>query len=130
LELRNKNIVFGITGSFSLFKNTILQMKELVKAKATIFPIMSYSAYETDTKYGRAQKFIKEIEELTGNRIIHTIKNAETIISKKMMDIMIIAPCTGNTLAKLSMGIADTPVLFASKICLRNRKNISSRNFN
>jgi len=120
LNLKDKNIGFCLTGSFCTFKNTILQMRELVKENANIIPIMSYNAYKTDSKFGKAKDFIKEIEELTNNKIINNIKDAEPIGPKKMTDIMIIAPCTGNTLAKLSVGIIDTPVLMAAKSHLRN----------
>ena len=120
MDLKNKNIGFCLTGSFCTFKNTILQMKELVKEGANILPIMSCNAYKTDTKFGKAKNHIKEIQDITGNNIIHTIKEAEPIGPKRMTDIMIIAPCTGNTLAKLSNGIVDTPVLMAVKSHLRN----------
>lgn len=116
MDLKDKNIVFGITGSFCTFKNTILQMKELVKEKANIIPIMSYTAYSIDTKFGKSKNYIKEIEDVTGNKIIHTIKDVEKILFKNINDIMIIAPCTGNTIAKLSNGICDSPVLVASKL--------------
>ena len=99
-------------------------MKDLVKEEANIIPIMSYKAYDSDTKFGKVKEFIQEIEELTGNKIIHNIRNAEPIGPKNMTDIMIIAPCTGNTLAKLCNGIADTPVLMAAKSHLRNEKPI------
>lgn len=120
MDLKDKNIGFCLTGSFCTFKNTILQMKELVKEKANIIPIMSYKAYKSDTKFGKAKEFIDEIESITNNKIIHTIKDAEPIGPKNMTDIMIIAPCSGNTLAKLSNGIVDTPVLMAVKSHLRN----------
>ena len=120
MDLKDKNIGFCLTGSFCTFKNTILQMKELVKEKANIIPIMSYKAYKSDTKFGKAKEFIDEIENICNNKIIHTIKDAEPIGPKNMTDIMIIAPCSGNTLAKLSNGIVDTPVLMAVKSHLRN----------
>lgn len=120
MDLKDKNIGFCLTGSFCTFKNTILQMKELVKENANILPIMSYNAYKTDSRFGKATDFIKEIEDVTGNTIIHTIKDAEPIGPKNMTDIMIISPCTGNTLAKLCNGIVDTPVLMAAKSHLRN----------
>ena len=115
MDLKHKNIGFCLTGSFYTIKNTIIQMKELVKENANIIPIMSYKAYNLDTKYRKAKEYINEIEEITGNKIIHTIKSAEPIGPKNMTDIMIIAPCTGNTLAKLCLSICDTPVLMASK---------------
>ena len=124
MKLKNKNIGFCLTGSFYTFKTTILQIKELIKEEANIIPIMSYSTYKTDTKYGRAKDFIKEIESITSNPIIHTIKDAELIGRKNMTDIMIIAPCTGNTIAKLSNGIIDTPVLMAVKSNLKTEHSL------
>ena len=120
MNLKDKNIGFCLTGSFCTFKNTILQMKELVKEGANVLPIMSYNAYQLDTKFGKAKDFIKEIEELTGNTILHTIQEVEPIGPKHMTDIMLIAPCSGNTIAKLSNGIIDTPVIMAAKSHLRN----------
>lgn len=124
MKLKNKNIVFCLTGSFCAFKNTILQMKELIKEEANVIPIMSYTAYKTDSKYGNAKDYIKEIEKLTQRRIIHTTKDAELIGPKIITDILIIAPCTGNTLAKLSNGICDSPVLIATKLHLKNNKPV------
>lgn len=120
MKLKDKNIGFCLTGSFCTFKNTIVQMKELVKEDANIIPIMSNHAYALDTKFGKAKDFIKEIEEITGNKILHTVQEVEPIGPKHMTDIMIIAPCSGNTIAKLSNGIIDTPVLMAAKSHLRN----------
>ena len=91
-------------------------MKELIKDEANIIPVMSYAAYEIDTKFGKAEDYIKEIEDVAGNKIIHTMKDVEFFLSKYINDIMIIAPCTGNTIAKLSNGICDSPVLIASKL--------------
>ena len=95
-------------------------MKELVKEEANILPIMSFNAYKIDSKFGKAENFIKEIEEISKHEIIHTIQDAEPIGPKGMTDIMIIAPCSGNTIAKLANGIVDTPVLMAAKSHLRN----------
>ena len=124
MNLKNKNIIFGLTGSFYNFKSTILQMKELVKENANIIPIMSYTAYKLDTKFGIAEDYIREIEELTGNKIIHTIKDSKQLDYNNVIDIMIIAPCTGNTIAKLSNGICDSPILMAAKIILRKNNPI------
>ena len=120
MDLKDKKVVFCMAGSFCMFKNTILQMKELVKEGANIIPIMSYIAYRTDTKFGKAKDFIKEIEELTGNKVVHTIKDVQQIVENKIADVLIVAPCTGNTLAKLSNGVYDSPVLMAVKVHLRN----------
>lgn len=83
-----------MTGSFCTFKKTIPKMKELIKKGAKILPIMSYNSYTLNTKFGKAEEFIEEIENITGEKIIHTIQDAEPIGPKKLTDIMIIAPCS------------------------------------
>ncbi len=121
MELYGKKIGFVLTGSFCTFKKTIPKMKELIeKEGADIIPIMSYNSYNLDTKFGKAEDFIKEIEEITGKEIIHTIQGAEPIGPKKMTDIMVVAPCSGNTMAKLALDIIDTPAVMACKSHLRN----------
>ena len=95
MELYGKKIGFVLTGSFCTFKKTIPIMKELIeKEGAEIIPIMSYNSYNLDTKFGKAQDFIKEVEEMTKKEIIHTIQGAEPIGPKKMTDIMVVAPCS------------------------------------
>lgn len=94
MKLKNKKIGFCLTGSFCTFAKTIEQIKVLLKEEAEIIPIMSFSAYNLDTKFGNAKDFINKIEKLTGRKIIHTIQDAEPIGPKKMTDIMIIAPCS------------------------------------
>ncbi len=120
MKLEGKKVGFVMTGSFCTFKSTIPQIKKLVEEKAEVVPIMSFNAYNLDTKFGKAQDFIDEIEDITSNKIIHTIQDAEPIGPKKMTDIMIIAPCTGNTMGKLVNGITDTPATMAAKSHLRN----------
>lgn len=122
MELNKIKIGFVLTGSFCTFSKTIPKMKELVKQGAKVIPIMSYNAYNLDTKFGKAQEFIEEIEEITGKEIIHTIQGAEPIGPKKMTDIMVIAPCSGNTMAKLAYDIIDTPAVMAAKSHLRNNR--------
>ncbi len=124
MELKSKNIGFAMTGSFCTFSKTISVLKEIVSLGANVIPIMSFNAYSLDSRFGKHEDFIKEIENLTGNKIIHTIPDAEPIGPKKMTDIMVIAPASGNTLAKLANGITDTPVVMATKSHLRNKKNV------
>jgi len=81
---------------------------------------MSFNAYSTDTRFGKADDFIMKIEDICHNKIIHDIKGAEPIGPKGLTDIMLVAPCTGNTLAKLANSIVDTPVTMAVKSHLRN----------
>lgn len=97
-------------------------MKELKKVGANLLPIMSYKSYRTDSRFGKAKDFIEEIEKICENKILHTNNSTEECIRKNLINIMIIAPCTGNTLAKLSLGICDTPVLIGSSLILRNNK--------
>ena len=125
MNLENKKIGFALTGSFCTFKKTIQEMENLLKIDGIeIFPIMSFNSYNLDSKFGNAKNFIKKIEELTKNNIIHTITEAEPIGPKKMFDILIVAPCSGNTIAKLSNDIIDTPVTMAVKSHLRNEKPV------
>ncbi len=119
MDLAGKNIGYALTGSFCTFRTTINEMENLVKMGANVFPILSFNSYQLDTKFGKAEDFIQEIEDLTGNKIIHTIQEAEPIGPKKMFDILIVAPCSGNTIAKLSYDIIDTPVAMAVKSQLR-----------
>ena len=125
-----KKVGFVLTGSFCTFKNTILQIENIMKEDAEVIPIMSNHAYEMDTKFGTASDFINQIENITKKKIIHTIQDAEPIGPKNMTDIMIVAPATGNTMAKVAGGITDTPATMAIKSHLRNRKSISYCYFN
>ena len=124
MSLKNIKIGFALTGSFCTFEKTIEQMENLVKLGAEVIPIMSYNSYSLDTKFGKASDHIDRIKQITGKDIIHTIQEAEPIGPKKMTDIMIIAPCSGNTIGKLANGINDTPVLMAAKSHLRNNNPI------
>lgn len=122
--MKNKTIGFAITGSFCTFKKVIAELENLAKTGAHIIPIMSENAYKTDTRFGKATDFIRQIEEITGNTVIHTIVGAEPIGPKNLLDALVIAPCTGNTLAKLSAGITDTSVTMAAKATLRNQNPV------
>ena len=117
-------IGFVLTGSFCTFSKTISKIKELIEKGASVLPIMSYNAYEKDTKFGKASDFIDEIEEMTNNKIIHTLQDAEPIGPKKLTDIMVVAPASGNTMAKLAHDIIDTPATMAVKSHLRNNKPV------
>ena len=112
----------AITGSFCTFDKITLVIKALVEDGAHVIPIFSENAQTLDTRFGQAEKFVKQIEELTGHEAIRTIEAAEPIGPKGYLDVLAIAPCTGNTMAKLCNGITDTPVLMAAKAHLRNEK--------
>lgn len=120
MDIKNKKIGIIMTGSFCTFSTVIEQIKELVKRGADVIPIMSYNSYNLNTKFGESKDIIKQVENITGKKIINTIQGAEPIGPKKLTDIMLIAPCSGNTIAKLANGIVDTPATMAAKSHLRN----------
>lgn len=94
MNLKDKKIGFIITGSFSTFKKIIPKIQELIEKEAIIIPVMSFNAYSIDSKYGTSKEFIEKIEDITGKKIIKTIKEAERIGRKRITDIAIVAPCT------------------------------------
>lgn len=111
---------FALCGSFCTFKLAKEQINFLKEKEYDIFPIMSFNAYSMDTRFGKARDHIDEIEQICDKKIISTIAEAEPVGPKKMFDILVIEPCTGNTIAKLAAGITDTPVTLAAKAHLRN----------
>ncbi len=115
---------FALCGSFCTLKRAIDQLEILKQSGMDILPIMSPAVYNTDTRFGKAQDFIKKVEDICQNKIITTIEQAEPIGPKKLLDIMIVAPCTGNTLSKLALGITDTSVTMATKAHLRNARPV------
>ena len=115
---------FAMCGSFCTFDAVLTQLEAMRAEFPKIIPIMSTVSYETDTRFGTAADFRARLESACGQPIIHTIAQAEPIGPKKLLDVLVIAPCTGNTLAKLASGIADTPVTLAAKAHLRNERPI------
>ena len=124
MNLKGKRIGFVMTGSFCTFKKTIDELKKIVKLGAKVVPIMSENSYTLDTKFGEAQDFINEIEEITGEKILHTIQEVESIGHKDMLDIMVVAPATSNTIAKLANDITDGPAVMAVKSHLRRERSV------
>ena len=122
--MSKETVGFALCGSFCTFKKVIPQMKKLVDEGYKVIPIMSPTAYSTDTRFGKAEDFNKEIEEMCNEKIIYTISGAEPIGPKELLDVLVIAPCTGNTLGKLSNGISDTSVTLATKAHLRNQRPV------
>lgn len=120
----DKTIGFAMCGSFCTLKTAVEQIYELIKLNYSLVPIMSEIVYSTDTRFGKASDFIAEIEGVCSKEIIHSIVTAEPIGPKGLLDLLIIAPCTGNTLAKLASGIADTAVTMAAKSHLRNKRPV------
>ncbi len=120
-EKKRAGIAF--TGSYCTYKRVISAMEKLAE-EFELIPVFSDNSSKTDSRFGKAADFIKRIEEITGNTAILRIADAEPIGPKKMLDVLIIAPCTGNTIAKLANGIADTTVTLAAKSHLRNNRPV------
>lgn len=120
--LANKKIIFGLTSSQYAFEKTIPQILRLTKEGAEVIPVMSFDAYNIDSKFGRAKEFVKRIEEATSKKVIHTNEEIENFNEINEVDIMEICPCSGNTIGKLAIGIMDTPVLKIARKILRNDK--------
>ncbi|MBP3495834.1 MAG: dipicolinate synthase subunit B [Clostridia bacterium] len=113
-------IGYAFCGSFCTHKKSVEELKGLINKGYDILPIMSENVYNTDTRFGKASELIKEVEEITKRKIVHTIVEAEPLGPKIPLDALIISPCTGNTLAKMARGITDTPVTMSAKAHLRS----------
>lgn len=118
--MKKTTVGFALTGSFCTFDAVLAQMEELVKRDYDVLPILSYHAAQLDTRFMTAQHLHERLRAITGRDPIETLQEAEPIGPKKMTDIYLIAPATGNTLAKLANGIFDTPALLGAKSHLRN----------
>lgn len=112
-------IGFAMCGSFCCFASAYAALEDMHARYGDIQPIMSNNAYITDTRFGRAEKWKTDIENICRNKIIHTILDAEPLGPSRPLDALVICPCTGNTLAKIANGITDTPVCMAAKAHLR-----------
>ena len=124
MELSGKRVGFALSGSFCTFSAVLPEIQNLIEAGAIVTPIMSYNASSIDTRFGKAADFIYEIEKMTMTKVLKTIDEVEPIGPKKLLDLIIVAPCTGNTLGKISQGITDTPVSLAVKAHLRNLRPV------
>ena len=124
MELKGKTVGFAMTGSFCTFARVIKEIEKLAALDVNIFPIMSETAFSTDPRFGDAADFVNRLQMICGNPVIKSVKEAEPIGPKSYLDLLIIAPCTGNTLAKLANGIADSSVTMAAKAHLRGGKPV------
>lgn len=124
MDLNDTRVGFALTGSFCTFSAVLPQIERLVLEGAAVTPVMSEIAAFTDTRFGKADEFREKIEKITGNEIIKSIAEAERFGPQKLIDILIIAPCTGNTLGKIAGGITDSSVTMAAKSHLRNGRPV------
>ena len=118
--MREERIGFAMCGSFCTHEKVLEALKALTKEYKTVIPIVSENAAFTDTRFGTSQALLDELEHLTGQEVLCDIPSVEPIGPKKLLDVLVIAPATGNTIAKLAAGITDTAVTMAAKAHLRN----------
>ncbi len=118
------NCGFALTGSFCVFDQVIPQIEYMIKKRVNIIPIFSNTVYNTNTRFIKSCDLIDKINSITGRLPLHTITSVEPIGPNKLTDILVIAPCTGNSLSKLSLGITDSPPLMAAKATLRNLRPV------
>lgn len=116
-------IGFAMCGSFCTYQQ-VFPVMELLSRDYRVIPIFSHSAYTIDSRFGTAKEHIQTAEEICGIPPLHTLEQVEPIGPKKLLDALVIAPCTGNTLAKLAHSIADSPVTMAAKSHLRNGRPV------
>ncbi len=124
MELEKITVGFAVTGSFCTFKRVFPQVEKLISEGARVIPIMSEVGFGTDTRFGKAADNIEFLEKTTGETVIGRIQDAEPIGPKKLLDVLVVAPCTGNTMAKIAAGIADSAVTLAVKSHLRNKRPV------
>lgn len=122
--LKGKRIGFALCGSFCTFERAFETLEHLLVAGCEAVPVMSFNAYSLDTRFGTAREHTELLEKMCGRKIIHTIQDAEPIGPNDMLDVLLVANCTGNTLAKLAHSVTDTPVTMAVKSHLRNKKPV------
>ena len=112
-------IGYALTGSFCNFEKSMKVLEGLC-AEYEVLPVMSFNAYNLDTRFGSSESFIKRVEDMCGKKVVNTIPDAEPLGPKIKLECLCICPCTGNTLSKLASGIYDTPVTLAAKAHLRS----------
>lgn len=122
--MRTERVGFALCGSFCTHGQVLEELEKLCGAYETVLPIVSEACRTTDTRFGTAEAFLSTVERLTGHRPISSVQEAEPIGPRKLLDVLVIAPCTGNTLGKLASGITDTAVTMAAKAHLRNSRPV------
>ncbi len=124
MSIKDLKIGVGFTGSFCTFKRMFEELQRIVEEGAVVTPVFSFQAQRIDSRFGKAADFLEKARLITGKQPITAISQAEPIGPKKLLDVMVIAPCTGNTMAKLANGMVDSPVLMAAKSHLRNNRPV------
>ena len=122
--MRKERVGFAVCGSFCTHEQVLKALEDLTEHYETVIPIVSEISAVTDTRFGTSEALMKRLEELTGNKVLHDIPSVEPIWPKGLLDVLVIAPATGNTIAKLATGITDTAVTMAAKAHLRNGRPV------
>ena len=122
--MRKERVGFAVCGSFCTHEQVLHALEELVSIYETVIPIASENAAFTDTRFGTSDDLLEKLEEITGHEVLCDIPSVEPIGPQKLLDVLVIAPCTGNTAAKLAAGITDGPVTMAAKAHLRNGRPV------
>ena len=122
--MRKERVGFAMCGSFCTHAAVLAVLKDLTDQYETVIPIVSESSAFTDTRFGTADTLMDRLEDLTGNEVLCDIPSVEPIGPKGLLDVLVIAPATGNTIAKLAAGITDTAVTMAAKAHLRNGRPV------
>ena len=122
--MRKERIGFAMCGAFCTHEKALEALRELTEIYETVIPILSETAAETDSRFGEAEELLQAFEEMTGRKPLRDIPSVEPIGPKGLLDVLVVAPATGNTLAKLAAGITDTAVTMAVKAHLRNGRPV------
>lgn len=120
--MEHLRVGYAFCGSFCTYAKAMAALEKAVSLYDSVQPIVSETSAATDTRFGNSHDFMREMERLCDKRVIDSIKGAEPIGPKKLLDVLVIAPCTGNTLAKLALGVTDSSVTMAAKAHLRNAR--------
>jgi len=124
MDLKGKTVGFALTGSHCTYGAVKPEMEKLVQAGVRVIPILSYTVQTTTTRFAEADEWVATIEKITGEKAIKTIAEAEPLGPSKLLDVLLIAPCTGNTMSKLANALTESPVLMAAKSTLRNDRPV------
>ena len=112
-------VAFAVCGSFCTLGAAVAQAEQLVRQGWELLPVMSYAASGLNTRFGRADEWKARLETLTGHRVLDTLQGVEPLGPRQLARALVVAPCTGTTLARLAAGLSDTPVTLAAKSLLR-----------
>lgn len=124
MRLEGVSVAVALTGSHCTLEKVLPEIENIILEGGQVSAVISPSVDHTDTRFGESAMWKHRLVQVTGNKLIHSIPGAEPVGPKKLFDVVVIAPCTGNTLAKLALGITDTAVLMAAKAQLRNQRPV------